>query len=539
MYRSRTASKNLAGYFKGNNKLPWYLVLLGIMGTQASAITFISGPGQAFSDGMRFVQYYFGLPLAMIVICITFVPVFHKLKVYTAYEYLETRFDKRTRTFAAIIFLVGRGLSTGISIVAPSIVLSTILGWNVYTTNIIMGGVVIIYTLAGGAKAVAYTQQLQFVIILLGLCIVAYFAVHLLPAGVGYTQALATANDAHKLNIITTGVTSTGSFDWNDKFNVVSGIIGGFFLALSYFGTDQSQVGRYISASSVRESRKGLLLNGLFKIPMQFAILFIGVLIFSYYQYRAAPINFNKHNVSSMLQSAQKDSALYYTNAYDQEQKALQYSNIHHIKDSLLYWQNKALETKLKYNQLASHTIPKLDVKDSDYVLMHFVTTQLPIGLVGLLIAMLFLAAWGSIAAALNALASSTIIDIHKQYKHNLTTEGKEYTYAKRYTLAWGIFCIIAAQCASSMGSLIVAVNVLGSLFYGIMLGIFLIAFYVKYVKATAIFIAAVIGQLSIFYIYFMFHFQGFLWLNVIGVVIVLVLSVILQFIITMGKRAG
>ncbi|HAO47555.1 MAG TPA: sodium:solute symporter, partial [Chitinophagaceae bacterium] len=306
IYKSRT-SKNLEGYFLSDRSLPWYLVLLSIMGTQASAITFLTGPGQAYSDGMRFVQYYFGLPLAMIVICIFFVPVFSRLKVVTAYEFLEQRFDLKTRTLTSFLFLISRGLSTGISIFAPSIVLSSLMGWNIYYTNLVMGGLLIIYTMTGGAKAVAHTQKLQMIIVLVALFIVGYLAVKLLPDSIGFAGALRKSGEMGKMNIITTGFTATG-FDWKDKYNIWSGLIGGFFLALSYFGTDHSQVGRYLTAKNETESKKGLLINGLVKVPMQFFILLIGILIFSFYQYSKGPVYFDEVSLSQAKKTAKADS---------------------------------------------------------------------------------------------------------------------------------------------------------------------------------------------------------------------------------------
>jgi len=306
LYKSRT-TKNLEGYFLSNRSMPWYLVLLSIMGTQASAITFLSAPGQAYTDGMRFVQYYFGLPLAMVVICVTFVPIFNKLKVYTAYEYLEKRFDNKTRILTSFLFLLQRGLSTGISIYAPSLILSSLFGWDIFWTNIIMGGVLIIYTVSGGAKAVAYTQKLQFIIIFIAMFLAGYMVVKLLPEGVGFTDALHVSGKLGKLNIITSGTTKNG-FNWNDRYNIWSGTIGGFFLALSYFGTDQSQVGRYLTAKNNTESRLGLLINGLVKVPMQFFILLIGVLVFAFYQFHAAPLSFNSRLVSEAETSVYKDS---------------------------------------------------------------------------------------------------------------------------------------------------------------------------------------------------------------------------------------
>src|SRR6478672_11466203 len=291
VFKSRT-TKNLDGYFLSNRNMPWYLVLLSIMGTQASAITFLTAPGQAYTDGMRFVQYYFGIPLAMVILCITFVPLFHRLKVFTAYEFLEKRFDLKTRTLTSALFLLSRGLSTGISIYAPSLVLHSMLGWDIFTTNLFMGGLLIIYTVSGGAKAVAYTQQLQFIIIYAAMFVAAWWAIKMLPAGITFSDALHISGKAGKLNVITSGVTENG-FDWKDKYNIWSGVIGGLFLSLSYFGTDQSQVGRYLTAKSEKESKVGLLMNGLVKVPLQFSILLIGALLFSFYQFYQAPAFFN------------------------------------------------------------------------------------------------------------------------------------------------------------------------------------------------------------------------------------------------------
>ena len=302
LYKSRT-SKDLEGYFLSNRSMPWYLVLLSIMGTQASAITFLSAPGQAFTDGMRFVQYYFGLPIAMVILCVTFVPLFNKLKLFTAYEFLEKRFDLKTRTFTSFLFLLSRGLSTGISIYAPSIILSSLMGWDIFWTNIVMGGMLIIYTVSGGAKAVAYTQQLQLIIIFAGMFVAGYLIVDYLPEGVGFNDALKVSGASGKLNVITTGITENG-FDWKDRYNLISGIIGGFFLALSYFGTDQSQVGRYLTAKNNTESRLGLLMNGLVKVPMQFLILLLGALLFTFYQFTPSPVFFNKAVEEKAMQTS-------------------------------------------------------------------------------------------------------------------------------------------------------------------------------------------------------------------------------------------
>jgi solute:Na+ symporter, SSS family len=521
IYKSRT-TKNLEGYFLSNRSLPWYLVLLSIMGTQASAITFLSAPGQAYTDGMRFVQYYFGLPLAMIVICIFFVPVFKKLKVYTAYEFLETRFDVKTRTLTSGLFLLSRGLSTGISIYAPSIILSSLLGWNIYYTNLVMGGLLIIYTMGGGAKAVAYTQQLQLIIIICGMFVAGYLVVKLLPAGVGFSEALKMGGSQGKMNIITSGITNN-HFDWKDKYNIWSGVIGGFFLALSYFGTDQSQVGRYLTAKSAKESKVGLLMNGLVKVPMQFLILLLGVLVFSFYQYHKAPIYFDDTKVVAAKKTMYKDTLITIEQEYT---TAIAQQNITHLN-----------ELRSQYKSVLKKALPGDDANDTNYIFLSFVVNTLPKGLVGLLIAVIFLAAWGSIAAALNSLASCTVVDFHKKFINTDCTEAKDYSISRWYTFAWGVFCIIVAMFAHNIGnSLIEAVNILGSLFYGVILGIFLVAFWIKHVRGNAVFTAAVISEFLIFLIYKL-DIISFLWLNVIGALLVIVLSLVLQPIMPGSKK--
>ena len=503
LYKSRT-TKNIEGYFLSNRSLPWYLVLLSIMGTQASAITFLSGPGQAYADGMRFVQYYFGLPLAMVVICITFVPLFNRMKVVTAYEYLEQRFDSRTRSFTSFLFLLQRGLSTGISIYAPSLIFSSLFGWDIFWTNILMGGLLIIYTVSGGARSVAYTQQLQIIIIFAAMFLAGYTAVRLLPEGVGFTDALDVGGRLGKLNVITDGQTEKG-FNWTDRYNIWSGVIGGFFLALSYFGTDQSQVGRYLTAQNNRESRLGLLMNGIVKVPMQFCILLIGVLVFSFYQFQPAPLSFNSSLVEDVARSPMKDSLAVLqqqmdkVNALKKEKVA---AFIAGNKEEALAGEIRKLQAEADGYRSTfrkmSATVSTRDGNDTNYVFLSFVKDYLPAGLKGLLIAIIFLAAWGSIAAALNSLAASTVVDFHERFQPH-ADEKKAYTISRWYTLAWGIFCIIVAQFAGQVAqSLIEAVNVLGSLFYGVILGIFLVAFYLKHIGAKAIFWAAVLVEIYI-----------------------------------------
>jgi solute:Na+ symporter, SSS family len=516
IYKSRT-SKNLEGYFLSNRSLPWYLVLFSIMGTQASAITFLTGPGQAFSDGMRFVQYYFGLPLAMIVISIFFVPVFSRLKVYTAYEFLENRFDLKTRTLTSFLFLLSRGLSTGISIFAPSIVLSSLMGWNIYYTNLVMGGILIIYTMSGGAKAVAHTQKLQMIIVFVTLFIVGYLAVKLLPDAIGFTEALHKSGEMGKMNIITTGFTDKG-FDWKDRYNIWSGLIGGFFLALSYFGTDHSQVGRYLTAKNVKESRKGLLMNGLVKVPMQFFILLIGILIFSFYQYNKGPVYFDKVSLNEAKQTVKKDSLNMLEAQYD---AAFAGKNV-----------TEANAIRKTFKGVMQRALPDQKPNDTNFIFLWFVKENLPVGLIGLIFAIIFLAAWGSIAAALNSLAACSVVDFHKKFFVKKETELEDYKVAHWYTLGWGIFCIIISMFAYNIGnSLIEAVNILGSLFYGVILGIFLVAFGMKFIRGHAVFYAAIISELLIIVIYKM-DVVSFLWLNAIGAILVIILAALFQIII-------
>ena len=547
LYKSRT-SRNLDGYFLSNRSMPWGLVLLSIMGTQASAITFLSAPGQAYTDGMRFVQYYFGIPLAMVVICIFFVPIFSRLKVYTAYEYLENRFDNKTRTLTSFLFLLQRGLSTGISVFAPSIILSSLFGWNIYYTNILMGGLLIIYTMSGGAKAVAYTQQLQLIIIFIGMFLAAYMVVNMLPKNVSFGDALQLSGKLGKLNVITTGF-EKGHFNWSDQYNLLSGIIGGFFLALSYFGTDQSQVGRYLTARTLKQSRLGLLMNGFVKVPMQFAILLIGALLFTFYQFNKAPVFFNEVQVRKLERSVYKDSFLLVQQRYDQitaqkQQAVVDFSvasdehNRVGKEKSLTELQNlqkqsDSLRGKVK-KWLNTKTVGG-DGNDTNYIFLRFVVDYLPVGLVGLLIAIIFLASWGSIAAAINSLASCTMIDFHRRFTHKKESGEDEYMLSKWYTLAWGIFCIVVAMFTYNIGnSLIEAVNVLGSLFYGVILGVFLVAFFIKRIKSGhVVFWAAVLAELGVLTVFVLTKTgvfkMGFLWLNPIGAFGVITFSLMLN----------
>ncbi len=547
LYKSRT-THNLDGYFLSNRSLPWGLVLLSIMGTQASAITFLSAPGQAYTDGMRFVQYYFGIPLAMVVISIFFVPIFRNLKVYTAYEFLEKRFDGKTRTLTSFLFLLQRGLSTGISVFAPSIILSSLLGWDIIWTNLFMGGLLIIYTMTGGAKAVAYTQQLQLIVVFTGMFLAAYMVVNMLPAKVGFTDALEVGGKMGKLNVITTGITEKG-FNWSDQYNLLSGIIGGFFLALSYFGTDQSQVGRYLTAKSLRESRMGLLMNGIVKVPMQFLILLIGVLVFTFYQFNQAPIFFNDVQVKKIEQSAYRDSFYLVQQQYDsigalKQNAVVAYADARHNSNPGLADQSLLTLKELQKNSEGlrnkvkgwlNEKIPGGDGNDTNYIFLRFVVDNLPVGLVGLLIAIIFLASWGSIAAAINSLASCSMVDFHRRFTKKKETGEDEYRLSKWYTLGWGIFCIVVAMFTYNIGnSLIEAVNILGSLFYGVILGVFLVAFFIKKISnGHVVFWAAVLAELLVLTVFILTKAgvfkMGFLWLNPIGAFGVVAFSLLLQ----------
>lgn len=536
LYQSK-GQKSSESYIMAGRQMPWYTVLLGIMATQASAITFLSGPGQAYSDGMRFVQYYFGLPLAMIVIAAVFVPLFRKMNVYTAYEYLDQRFDTKTRLLTGILFLLSRGVSTGISVYAPAIILSSILDINIYLTNVLVGGLLIIYTYTGGAKAIAQTQKIQFTIILLSMAFAGYLIVNALPKGINFQDALFLAGKSGKLNVITT------NFDPNDKYNIWSGLIGGFFLALSYFGTDQSQVGRYISAKDTKESRLGLLLNGFVKIPMQFLILLLGALLFSFYSFQKAPISFNTkaETLAAQQAGAEYQNLKVEYNLLTERNKELAANvvalhgtpnpvSLQKNLDELKQTQKQIEANRAEFQKIIKTNNIQAEANDTNYIFLHFVKNYMPMGMVGLLFAVVFLASWGSISAALNALASSSFLDFHKLVvKKRDFSPGEELKWVRWHTLGWGIFSILVAMLATKMSaSLIEVVNALGSVFYGVILGVFLVAFFVKRIKGTSVFVGAVVAQIIIVLIY-IFDGVGFLWLNLIGAVLVLLFALIIE----------
>ena len=545
IWKSRNM-KTIDSYLLADKQLPWYHVGLSVMATQASAITFLSAPGQGFSDGLRFVQFYFGLPLAMVVLCITFVPIFHQLKVFTAYEFLEKRFDQKTRTLTAALFLLQRGLSTGITIYAPAIILSTLLNIEITYTILLNGLRVVFYTVYGGTKAVSYTQLFQMIIIFSGLIVAAILVVYMLPNEVSFIDALHIAGSMEKMNAIDT------KLDWNNRYNLWSGIIGGFFLQLSYFGTDQSQVGRYLTGKSVKQSRLGLIMNALIKIPMQFFILLIGVLVFVFYQFHASPIYFNQQEVLSLSKSVHQNKSaelqiqyeeysnqkLFLANEYVKAKGQNDVVNTNLLAKQLQTVNQQQSQIKNEFKKLVIQNNPTSDGNDTNYVFLSFVTKHFPIGLVGLIVAVIFLAAMGSTASGLNSLASTYVIDFHKKFSTKQLNPQQEVNLSRWVTFFWGVFCIAVAFYAGKLGNLIEAVNILGSLFYGTILGVFVVAFYIKKVNGTAVFYAALLAECFVV-ISWITNLTAFLWLNVIGCVLVVLFAILLQLILNNKKKLG
>lgn len=529
VYKSRK-QKNLQDYLLDSNSAKWWTVGLSVMATQASAITFLSTPGQAYSDGMRFVQFYFGLPIAIVIICITFIPRYKKMKVFTAYEYLENRFGVNTRLLTAILFLVQRGLAAGITIYAPAIVLSSVLGVSLHSMVLLIGGLVVIYTVLGGTKAVNITQTYQMAIIFLGLFIAFYIVLDSLPDGMTFTKSLEYAGAAGKMNLIDL------SWDLNDRYTLWTGLIGGSFLALSYFGTDQSQVQRYLTAENVNQSRYGLLFNAVFKVPMQFFILLVGIMVFVFYQHQSSPIFFNQSAISQ-IENTEYSSEYQTINAeWQQHQSQRQQLLDQYIatgKNEELtsaiatsYTKEKALRDDMK--SLIKKALPEVESNDKDYVFIHFILHQLPKGLIGLLLAVFFCAAMSSTASELNALASTSLVDIYKRLCAPDATDQHYVFSAKMLTVFWGLVAISFASVASLFDNLIQLVNIIGSLFYGTILGVFLVAFYLKRVRGKAVFIAAIISEILVIYI-FSQDWVAYLWLNVIGCVLVVIISLVLN----------
>ncbi|MBT6635502.1 MAG: sodium/solute symporter [Flavobacteriaceae bacterium] len=526
-------AKSSLDYIKAGNQAKWWTIGLSVMATQASAITFLSTPGQAFHDGMGFIQFYFGVPLAIIIVCVVFIPIYHKLKVYTAYEYLEKRFDLKTRTLTALLFLIQRSLSAGITIFAPAIILSSVLGWDLTTLNIILGLLVIIYTVSGGTKAVNYTQKYQMGIIFVGLLICLVVIINLLPENISFRNAIDIAGANSKLEVL------NFSFDLENRYTIWSGLIGGTFLMMSYFGTDQSQVQRYLSGKSLKEMQLGMIFNGILKIPMQFFILFIGVMVFVFYQFNSSPINFNPQSINTVNNST-----------YEKDYKNLQNElNIifnekqNHISNLLIskndnVTNNRLSELELKEKKLrleAKNLIAlaseekniKVETNDKDYVFITFILENLPKGLIGLLLAVILSAAMSSTSSEINALATTTAIDIYKRNKKNVTDD-QLVKSTKFFTFLWGIIAIGIACVAYLADNLIQLVNIIGSIFYGNILGIFLIAFFFKFIKSNAVFFAAIITQIIIIYGWYN-DWMPFLWLNLFGCIVVITISSLLQ----------
>lgn len=544
VWKTRGA-KTMDSYLRGADDTKWWTIGLSIMATQASAITFLSTPGQAYTDGMRFVQFYFGLPLAMIIISIFFLPIYYKLKVYTAYEYLESRFDLKTRMLAAFIFLIQRGLAAGITIYAPSIILSSLLGLRLFETNIAIGLLVIVYTVSGGTKAVTQTQKQQMAVMMGGMIVAGVFVVLSLPKEVTFTDALHVAGKMGRLNVV------NFEFDLTDRYNFWSGMTGAVFLFLSYFGTDQSQVQRYLSGRSLAESRLGLMMNGLLKVPMQFVILFIGVMVFVYYQFNAPPIFFNGTVKEEVVQSSYaeefKELESGYQQAFDAKKEAVgqllgaleqqDATEIDLAQDQLNTLQEESDKIREKAKEVIATALPGAETNDKDYIFMNFVMNTLPVGIIGLLFAVIFSAAMSSTSSELNALGSTTTIDFYKRKIKQGAADSHYLRSSKLFTLGWGILAIAFASSLSLFENLIQAVNLIGSLFYPIVLGIFIVAFFFRQIKGNAVFISAVISQCIIIFIHYLNTIEsagvftmGYLWYNAFGCLLVIALGAILQF---------
>lgn len=518
-------NENISDYLKGGNSARWWTVGLSVMATQASAITFLSTPGQAFHDGMGFVQFYFGLPFAVIIICLFFIPLYHKLKVYTAYEFLEQRFDQRTRTLTAILFLIQRGLAAGITIYAPAIILSVVLGWPLKPLIVLIGLVVIFYTVIGGTAAVNVTQKQQMFIIFSGMILAFGFIIQSFPNEISFTRALEIAGKTGKLNTI------DFSLDPNNRYTFWSGITGGLFLALSYFGTDQSQVQRYLSGKSVKESQMGLIMNGFLKVPMQFFILLVGVMVFVFYQFETAPLHFNPKGVETVLKSPQANAY----KALEREHQATQVLRHDLLKGKMdeisleniaqLDQQERQLRNRAK--SLIQKADPSQETNDKDYVFISFILGYLPQGLIGLLLAVILSAAMSSTASELNALAATTTVDLYQRNTKE-KTPGQLVAASKGFTLLWGGIAILFASFGSLAENLIQLVNIIGSVFYGTILGVFLVAFFLHRVKGNAVFWAAIVSELVILFIFWQ-DWVSFLWLNFIGAILTVVLSLLFQ----------
>ncbi len=546
LWRTRGETKTTEEYLRGGHDLRWPTIGLSVMATQASAITFLSVPGQAYEDGMRFVQFYFGMPIAMVIVSAVFVPIYYRLNVLTAYEYLESRFDLKTRLLGALLFLIQRGLASGITIYAPSIILSAIFGWPLEPTILIMGGLVILYTVTGGSKAVSQTQKQQMVVMLGGMAVAALVIVWRLPEHVSFKRAVDVAGALGRMNVV------SFNLDFNDRYNFWSGITGGLFLSLSYFGTDQSQVGRYLTGRSITESRLGLLFNGVLKIPMQFLILFVGILVFAFYQFTAPPLFFNDTLRARVQTTAQAGELAAVESRWTQAQAdkraaADQYlaaresgdgSAEQSARERLQATARTAEGIRKEAKAVVSRALPGVETKDSDYIFISFVKDWMPSGLVGLLITVILAAAMSSIASELNALGATTTVDFYKRLFRREASDRHMLVASKLLTVFWGLVAVAFASFASLLDNLIQAVNILGSIFYGTVLGLFLVAFFLKHVRGHAVFLAAVLSQSTVLVLYATTKI-GYLWYNVIGCSLVVVLGLLLQPFMPRGEPAG
>ncbi len=521
-WRTRRA-QSIEGYLKGGNEMKWYTIGLSIMATQASAITFLSTPGQAYEEGMGFVQFYFGLPIAMVIISAVFIPIYYRLKVYTAYEYLEQRFDLKLRLLTAFLFLISRGLAAGITIYAPAIILSTLLGWNLNLTNVLIGVLVIIYTVSGGTRAVSLTQKWQMGVILVGMVVAFMLTIQGLPSQVDFMTAIDIAGNLGKMEIIDLSVSP------GNRYTLLSGLTGGLFLALSYFGTDQSQVQRYLGGASVKESRFGLMFNGLLKVPMQFFILLAGVMVFVFFQFNTPPAFFNQPGLERAMQTGQADEIIRLQEEHDaifrlKRDVLLQYASAPENSQALataaaLQQEQDYVRENLK--QTIASTQLDIETRDSDYIFLTYILNYLPVGIIGLLLAVIFSAAMSSTAGEINALASTTVVDYYKRLI-NANASDRHYVRAsKLITVGWGIMAIVVALSARLFDNLIQLVNILGSLFYGTILGIFLVAFFLKHVQAKSVFIAAIVAEVVVLTAHLLNVYEvfslGYLWYNAIG----------------------
>jgi solute:Na+ symporter, SSS family len=527
IYKTRKASNDANNFLKGTEKIRWWAIGISVMATQASAITFMSTPGQAFSDGMGFVQVYFGLPIAMAIICLTFIPIFHKLNVITAYEYLENRFDNKTRQLTSMLFLIQRGLGTGLTISAPSIIFSAILGWDFTTLNIIIGSIVILYTISGGTRAVSVTQNYQMAIMLGGMVVAFFTTLYLLPHEITFGKALSVAGLGEKMNVV------NFSFDPTSRYTFWSGITGGMFLALSYFGTDQSQVQRYISGNNIKESRLGLIFNGLLKVPMQFFILLCGIMVYVFFQFQPAPLFFNQKVLSEAKSSSYgveiNKLEIRYDSVFNARKEILYAADNNTTKGAEIATLNK-VEAAIRKNvkEIIAKSNGGTEQNDKDYVFIYFVLNYLPIGVVGLLLAVVFCAAMSATSSGISALATCTTVDIYQRNFAKNATSNQSVKASRWFILLWGGISILFANLSGQFENLIQFVNIVGSIFYGVILGVFLAGFYFKELKSNHVFYAAIAVELLVIGIYLK-DVVGYLWLNAIGCVGVILVAYLIK----------